>query len=293
MEQIPKAKLCRHKRSKTLSAVCFYVVAGLISLVVILPFLYLIATSFKTFENAVSEASSLLPSPFIFDNYKLVFTQHGFLRGFAASLLLSTVPAIGIVASSSLVAYGFTRFEVREKEGIFFFLMLSVMIPGQVLQISMYALYVRIGWINSYLPFLIPPFLGGGIMNVFLIRQFFRSTPKALFEAAEIDGAGELRIFLTIAMPLSLPVLIMVGVNSFVGGWNDFMTPLLYLGAREDLQPLALLMYNLYDRTKIGDTKQWNIISAASLLTMLPLIILFFCSQRYFIEGISLSGIKE
>ena len=125
------------------------------------------------------------------------------------------------------------------------------------------------------------------------MRQFMRSIPKALFEAAEIDGASEFRMYVTIAMRISVPILITVGIFTFTGAWNDFMGPLVYLNGAEGKKPLALVMYQMYNTAKIGDMKQWNLISASSVITVLPLIAVFFACQKYFIEGVSVSGIKQ
>ena len=278
---------------RIISGILLYVVLILASVILIIPFLSLLSTSFKTFEDAVTNMGSLWPEQFTFDNYIRVVDEQGYLRGLWNSIHISVIATVGTVLSSSCVAYAFARFDVREKEAIFSFLLMSVMIPGQVLQSSMYALYVPIGWIDTFLPFWIPPFLGGGIMNVFLIRQFFRGIPKTLFEAAELDGANEFRMYFTLAMRMSVPILLAVAIFTFTGSWNDFMGPLLYLRGSDEKKPLALVMYQMYDLLKIGDTKQWNIISAGNVLTMLPIIILFFCCQKYFIEGISVSGIKQ
>ena len=270
-----------------------YVFLILLAVCFMLPFLALISTSFKTFEDAVTNMTSLIPKSFTLDNYKRAFTEQGILLGLWNSVIISVVSTVGTVLSASLVAYAFARFDVKEKEFIFSILMASTMIPGQVLQISMFALYNDIGWMNTLLPFLIPPFLGGGIMNVFLMRQFMRSIPKALFEAAEIDGASEFRMYSTIAMRISVPILITVGIFTFTGAWNDFMGPLVYLNGAEGKKPLALVMYQMYNTAKIGDMKQWNLISASSVITVLPLIAVFFACQKYFIEGVSVSGIKQ
>jgi len=283
-------KLCQKNKKVVILPYVFLI---LLAICFVLPFLALISTSFKTFEDAVTNMTSLIPKSFTFDNYKRAFTEQGILLGLWNSVIISVVSTVGTVLSASLVAYAFARFDVKEKEFIFSILMASTMIPGQVLQISMFALYNDIGWMNTLLPFLIPPFLGGGIMNVFLMRQFMRSIPKALFEAAEIDGASEFRMYVTIAMRISVPILITVGIFTFTGAWNDFMGPLVYLNGAEGKKPLALVMYQMYNTAKIGDMKQWNLISASSVITVLPLIAVFFACQKYFIEGVSVSGIKQ
>ncbi|HBK02174.1 MAG TPA: sugar ABC transporter ATP-binding protein [Clostridiales bacterium] len=283
-------KLCQKNKKVVILPYVFLI---LLAICFVLPFLALISTSFKTFEDAVTNMTSLIPKSFTFDNYKRAFTEQGILLGLWNSVIISVVSTVGTGLSASLVAYAFARFDVKEKEFIFSILMASTMIPGQVLQISMFALYNDIGWMNTLLPFLIPPFLGGGIMNVFLMRQFMRSIPKALFEAAEIDGASEFRMYVTIAMRISVPILITVGIFTFTGAWNDFMGPLVYLNGAEGKKPLALVMYQMYNTAKIGDMKQWNLISASSVITVLPLIAVFFACQKYFIEGVSVSGIKQ
>lgn len=280
-------------KKKLATDILFYAVLIIFSLILLLPFISLLSASFKTFEQVLLEPASLLPKPFVFDNYGIVIKEQNYIHGLGISLMISSVTTLGTVLSSAFVAYAFSRFSVKEKEAIFSILMMGVMIPGQVLQISMYALYVKINWINTFLPLILPAFLGGGILNVFLIRQFFTGVPKSLFEAAEIDGGNELRIFATVAIPLSAPILLTVGLFTFVGAWNDFMGPLLYLGGKEELYPLALLMYNMNSRLKIGDAKQWNIISAANVLMMLPTIILYGFMQKYFQEGIAVSGLKD
>ena len=276
-----------------ISKVVLYAILIIATIILVIPFLSLFFTSFKTFEDAVGNMSRLWPVKFTFDNYVRVINEQGYLMGLWNSVHISVITTIGTVFSASCVAFAFARFEVREKEAIFSFLLMSVMIPGQVLQISMYALYVKLNWIDTFLPFWIPPFLGGGIMNVFLIRQFFRGIPKTLFEAAELDGANELQMYFVLSMRMSIPILITVGIFTLTGTWNDFMGPLLYLKGNASQKPLALVMYEMYDILKIGDTKQWNIIAAGNVLTMLPIIIMFFCCQKYFIEGISVSGIKQ
>ena len=193
--------------------------------------------------------------------------------------------------TSALVAYAFSRFDFKYK-GIIFAVMLStIMIPGQILQIPLYEMYRGMGWINTYKPMIIPAFLGGGITNVFLIRQFFNSLPKSIFESAQIDGAGEFRIFATIAVPLSKAIIFTVAIFSFTASWNDFYSPLLYIND-DKKYTLAYGLYIFFDKFKVGSYKAWNIICAANLVVIVPIIVLYFFAQRYFMEGITLGGVK-
>ncbi len=277
--------------------VILYTILVIFSIILLLPFISLLSTSFKTFEQAVSEPANLIPTSIVvakLSNYKTVLFEQNYTTGLFTSLHIAFISAFGTTFSASLVAYAFARFDVKEKDWIFSVLMFSAMIPGQVLTISMYELYINLGWLNTYFPFWIPPFLGGGIMNVFLIRQFFLGIPKTLYEAAEIDGANYFGQYATLALPLSVPVLLTVFIFTFTGSWNDFMTPLLFLsGADANKLPLSLLMYRMYDLLKVGDTKQWNVISAGNILMMVPIVVLFIFTQKYFIEGVSVSGIKQ
>mgnify|MGYP000942363567 FL=1 len=159
----------------------------------------------------------------------------------------------------------------------------TIMIPGQILQIPLYEMYRGMGWINTYKPMIIPAFLGGGITNVFLIRQFFNSLPKSIFESAQIDGAGEFRIFATIAVPLSKAIIFTVAIFSFTASWNDFYSPLLYIND-DKKYTLAYGLYIFFDKFKVGSYKAWNIICAANLVVIVPIIVLYFFAQRYFVH---------
>ena len=260
-------------------------------IVFLMPLIVLLMTSFKTFDQVIGRPTSLWPNPWNPSNYVSAVTDFQFFLYLWNSIKIVSVVLIGTIISASLTAYAFTAFEVREKNLILVLYMACLMLPGQVLMIPMYEVFRAFQWTDTYLPFWIPPLLGGGITNVFLIRQFFLSIPRSLREAAEMDGAGELRVFLQIVIPLCIPVLCTVGIFTFIGSWNDFFTPLLYLNQLE-MRPLAYAFFNYFETTKVGDTKQWNLISAAGVLTMLPTILLFVAAQKYFVEGISLSGIK-
>lgn len=277
----------------------------LLALILIVPIVAIVLTSFKTVTQSVYDKSSFLPDVWTLEGYAYIFgssdavsSDYNFFLSLFNSLHIALIASIGTVLSSSIVAFAFTRFDVKEKEGIFSFLMFSVMIPGQVLMLSMYELYVNLGWKDTFLPFWIPPFLGGGILNVFLIRQFFRGVPRTLFEAAEIDGASNFRIYSQIVLPLSVPILITVFIFTFTGNWNDFMTPLVYLTSREKF-PLAYSLYNIYDGIYInkdllgiGGERPWNIVGAACIMSALPIVILFFFTQKYFVESITVTGVK-
>ena len=278
-------------RAKKRNSVIINVFLALCVILFLLPLIVLLLTSFKTFEQIIHDPTSFLPNKWVYTNYVSAVTDFKFFLYLWNSIKIVVVIMIGTLLSASLTAYAFSAYEVKESGIILAIYMACMMLPGQVVMIPMYEVFRELDWLNTYLPFWIPPFLGGGFANVFLIRQFFMSIPKALRDAAEIDGAGEIRIFAQIVMPLCIPVLCTVGIFTFIGAWNDFFTPLLYLN-KDEMRPLAYAFFNYFETTKVGDTKQWNLIAAAGVLTMLPTVIIFSITQKFFVEGISLSGIK-
>lgn len=253
--------------------------------------LTLLLTSFKTFEQIMVDPINPIPKPWSAEGYSTFFTEFPFLNYLKNTVFLVVIGVLGTVFSSSLAAYGFMRFDVKHKKYIFSLMLAMIMVPGTVLQIPIYELYINLGWIDTYYPFTIPAFLGGGFINIFLLRQFMLSIPKEYFEAQEIDGANEIRMYATLAIPLSAPVLISICIFTLTGIWNDFFQPLMYL-TDEKLYTLGYGLYIFFDRFKIENNRAWNIISAANLCISLPIILLYFFAQKYFIQGINVGGLK-
>ena len=281
----------KNRRKIKKSIIVIDIILVISTCLVLLPIVTMVMTSLKTFEDVQMNPASLIPKEFTLKNYVTVFTEFPFTQYLINTLFITITSTIGITLTSALVAYAFSRFDFKYK-GIIFAVMLStIMIPGQILQIPLYEMYRGMGWINTYKPMIIPAFLGGGITNVFLIRQFFNSLPKSIFESAQIDGAGEFRIFATIAVPLSKAIIFTVAIFSFTASWNDFYSPLLYIND-DKKYTLAYGLYIFFDKFKVGSYKAWNIICAANLVVIVPIIVLYFFAQRYFVEGITLGGIK-
>lgn len=279
-----------YTRRQIRAAIGKYTILIVLTVILILPFAVLFFTSFKSSQQIIEAPLSLLPWEWHFENYARAFSQLNFFLLTFNSLHIVFFSIIGTLLSSSLVAYAFVNFKVRETPIIFSVMLSSIMIPAQVVQIPMYELYRSFEWINTFIPFWIPPFLGGGIANVFLIMQFMRSVPAALSEAAEIDGASSFRVFWQIIIPLCKPILFTVGIFTFIGCWNDFFSPLLYLTNEENFT-LALGLYHVYN-SNINGSKPWNLVSAANIVTMIPIILIYFFMQRYFVEGITLGSVK-
>ena len=281
----------KNRRKIKKSTIVIDIILVISTCLVLLPIVTMVMTSLKTFEDVQMNPASLIPKEFTLKNYVTVFTEFPFAQYLINTLFITITSTIGITLTSALVAYAFSRFDFKYK-GIIFAVMLStIMIPGQILQIPLYEMYRGMGWINTYNPMIIPAFLGGGITNVFLIRQFFNSLPKSIFESAQIDGAGEFRIFATIAVPLSKAIIFTVAIFSFTASWNDFYSPLLYIND-DKKYTLAYGLYIFFDKFKVGSYKAWNIICAANLVVIVPIIVLYFFAQRYFVEGITLGGVK-
>jgi multiple sugar transport system permease protein len=210
-----------------------------------------------------------------------------FPRYLRNTLILCVLTVLGTVVSSSLAAYGFSRVEWRGRNGLFVLALATMMVPFPVTMVPMYSLFRWLGWIGTLRPLWVGSFFAGAF-NVFLLRQFFMTLPKDLSEAARIDGCSEFRIFWQIVLPLCKPALMVVALFQFMYTWNDFMGPLIYLTNQNDFT-LALGLQ--FFQSQLGGT-EWHYLMAASTLVALPIIVLFFFTQRTFIEGISMTGIK-
>jgi len=223
------------------------------------------------------------------ENYHLVLTNPNvsFVRFFQNSLVIATLCTIGVVISSSMVAYAFARVQFRGRDRLFIVLLSTMMLPGIVTMIPTYVLYKYLHWVNTILPLTVPAFLGGGAFNIFLLRQFFLGIPVELDEAAKLDGASHWTILTRVVMPLSGPALATVAVFTFIGSWRDFMGPLIYLN---DVNKQTLeLGLSTYASLR---AEQWHLLMAGSVLVTIPLIAIFLVGQRYFVRGIVMTGIK-
>ncbi len=264
-----------------------YLLCLLGSAVMLLPLVWLVRSSFMGLSQIFVFPPEWLPNPWRFDNYPKALTTIPFFRYFINTLIILVPSVIGTVATSALAAYGFARLRWPGRDIIFNILMTTLMLPYAVTLIPTFLVWARLGLINTYWPLILPSWFGGGIFFIFLLRQFFMSLPKELDEAATIDGANPLQIFWHIIIPLSRPALITVAIFSTLNAWNDFLGPLIYLNdSRQFTLALGLAEFTgLY-------TSQWHLLMAASTVVLLPVLILFFVAQRYFIEGIALTGSK-
>ncbi|GGD80530.1 carbohydrate ABC transporter permease [Paenibacillus nasutitermitis] len=251
--------------------------------IVLVPMLWTLSTSLKT--PAEVFGGGFFPKKWLWSNYSDAINAIPFFRFLGNTLIILVPVMIGTVASAAVCAYGFARFNFKGKRTLFLILLATMMLPSQVTMIPTFLMFKEAGFSNSFLPLILPAFFGGGAFNIFLIRQFMRGIPRELDESAFVDGAKRWQIFTRIMLPLSKPPLIAVSIFTFMGVWNDFQGPLIYLNSN-DKYTLALGlsmfkgMYNI----------EWNMLMAATILIMLPALIVFFVAQKYFIEGISISS---
>ncbi|MGC4030339.1 MAG: carbohydrate ABC transporter permease [Tepidisphaeraceae bacterium] len=261
----------------------------------ILPFMWMLSTSLKTLDNAMAYPPQWIPNPFKFSNYTEVVAsgKTDFLLWTRNTLIVAVLGVTGTTLSSALVAYGFSKIKFKGRGFLFAVMLATMMVPFPVTMVSLFAIFRWLGdhtgveWLGTFKPLWVPAWFGSAF-NIFLLRQFFVTIPDDISEAARIDGCSEFGIFWRIIMPLSRPALTVVALFAFMGIWNDYLGPLIYL-QRPDQFTLALGLQNF--QSQHGGTP-WHLLMAASVLVILPVIVLFFLAQKTFIEGIATTGMK-
>lgn len=257
-----------------------------------LPLLWMLSTSLKSDEGVYGgtagfSLSSLIPSPPVWSNYPKALSAVPFEDYLRNTLLLCAITVVGAVLSSACVAYGFARVDFRGKGFLFALLIATMALPGQVTMIPVFELFRNLGWYGTYLPLTVPAFAGVPFY-IFLLTQFFRTLPDDLTESARLDGAGEFLIFRRIILPLAKPALATCALFQFLGTWNDFLGPLIYVNDPSKYT----LAYGLQQfMSAYGG--QWTQLMAASIVFTLPIVVLFFFAQRTFIQGIATTGGKN
>lgn len=255
--------------------------------VMLVPFLWLLSSSLKSEGQIWVFPIQWVPKPVMWSNYVRALTYLPFGLYTMNTLFITIMTLLGVVLTSSLAGYAFARLRFPGREMIFYIVLSTMMLPYVVTLIPTYIIFKDLGWIDTFKPLIVPAFFGGGAFNIFLFRQFFRTIPQELLDAARIDGASELKIFGEIMVPLSSPVMATVAIFTFMGAWNDFLGPLIYLNSPNKLTvALGLANFkNLY-------STNWNLLMAASAAMIMPIVALFFVAQRYFVKGIVLTGMK-
>jgi multiple sugar transport system permease protein len=201
--------------------------------------------------------------------------------------VIAALNVIGVLISASIVAFGFARVRFPARDKLFMVLIATVMIPYHVTLIPTYVLFRELGWLNTFLPLTVPAWFGGGAFNIFLLRQFYMRLPLELDDAARVDGASLWRIYTDVILPQSKPAMGVIAIFTFLGTWNDFFGPFIYLNSTDKYTlPLMLRLFQSTEGT------QWHLLMAASVMTAIPCIALYFVAQRYFIQGVVFTGLK-
>ena len=271
-----------------LGQVLALVVLVFVAFLFVAPFFWMLSTSLKPAQEIFEY--NWIPSTLVWSNYRDALTSAPFGTYFKNSLIVTVGSTLGAVFSSSLVAYSFARLRWPGRDFWFLLVLGTMMLPGIVTLIPQYILFAELGWVNTFRPLVVPSWLASDAFYVFLLRQFFRTIPMELSEAAKIDGASELRIWWQIVTPLSRPALVAVMIFAFNGAWGDYLKPLIYLSS-ESKYTLQLGLTTFQQAA--GGLPRWDWMMAASLVVMLPVVIVFFLGQKYFIEGITMTGIKR
>ena len=283
------------EKSKSIKKFLIYVVLAALSIVFILPLVWMLITSLKSYSQNLSYPPTFIPRPITFENYSYgLFEFINFFKYFGNSVFITLIGVVITMFSATFVAYGFARIKVRENKYLFWIVLATMMLPTHITMISSYVIWSKLGVLNggmngftSYIPLLIGSLFGGSPFYIFLTRQFFAGIPKELEEAACIDGCTPIMTYFKIFLPLSKPILATIVIFSFQGYWNDFMGPLIYVkDVNRYTLAQALTLFNMPHEVL------WGPMMAASVVTIIPVMVLFAKFQKYFLGSITISGIK-
>jgi multiple sugar transport system permease protein len=276
-------KWSRSSTNNALRCLVMWVIAA----AVLVPFGWMISCSLKTPDQVFAMPPTWLPSPVMWSNYVQAFKAMPVALYTRNTVLITMLCIVGYLVSGSLVAYAFARLRWPGRDVWFYVLLATMMIPPQVTIVPIFVIYRQLHWIDTYYPLVVPAYLSGWPFFIFMMRQFFLTIPQELTEAAKVDGASHLRIYFSLILPLSKPVLATVAVFAFLLHWNDFFGPLIFLATETKFTlALGLMAYASKHQT------EWSTLMAVSLIMLAPTLVVFFFCQRYFVEGIALTGTK-
>lgn len=283
----------QNKMKKTwYRSVIKHIALSLVAISMLLPFLWMVSTSLKETADVFTIPPKWIPDPILWENYLSVFQKLPFMRFFANTAFYTVSVMFFEVFVSVIVAYGFARFKFKGKKILFMFLLVTIMLPGEITIVPGYVFWAKLGeifgvsFINTYIPLILPA-IGGQAVHVFFMSQYFRGIPKDFAEAAYMNGAGSWKILWKVYVPMSIPAIITIGISSFMGTWNSFLGPLIYLNDIEKFTvQIGLTMFEGMFEVN------WPLLMAATTLSMLPIMILFFTMQKYFIQSNKSDGIK-
>jgi ABC-type glycerol-3-phosphate transport system permease component len=288
LANVKRAQLMR-RSTKQLRTVLLYAVLIGGAMFFLFPLVWMVGTSLKTIDEVGRTQLHLLPESPQWVNYQKQLEDPTFWRSYFNSIFIVTLVLVGTITSVSFVAFSFSRLEWKGRSVVFALMMSTLMLPYQATLVPQYVMFHKLGWIRTFNPITLPGFFAGGAALVFLLRQFMLSIPKELDEAAMIDGANPFQIYWRIIMPLSRPAVATITVFLFVGQWNNLLMPLIYL------QKPQLYTMPIYVAQKLNLQEvplPWQDVMAASVLFVIPVLVVFMLTQRYFIEGITTTGSK-
>lgn len=269
---------------------CFHFFVSLLGFIMIYPLIWMIFSSFKESSLVLSTVGQLIPSQWRLDNYVNGWSGFGgttFATFFKNSFIVTVLTVIGNVSASAMAAYGFSRLHFKGRGLWFVCMMITMMVPSQVLVVPQYVIFHKLNWLDTFLPLIVPEW-GGRAFFIFMMMQFIAGIPRELDEAALIDGCGKIRLFLSVICPLIVPAMATSAIFSFYWKWDDFMGSLLYLNAPKNYT-VSIALKLFCDPTAVSD---YGAMFAMCVLSLLPVIILFLFTQRYIVDGIATSGLK-
>lgn len=282
----PVSRLTLGQR-RTIGHIIVHVLLWLGVVLMFIPLAWTLSTSLKPVSDIYIFPPKWIPNPIRWENYREAVTAIPFLTYLKNTVIITGLSIVGKVASVTLVGFAFARLQWWGREVFFVIMLATMMLPPHVTLIPQFVLFKQLGWIDTFYPLIVPQFFGGPYLT-FLARQFFMTLPRDLDDAARIDGCSSWGVFSRVIMPLSKPVVIMIVILVFNGAWNEFLMPLIYLQNQNNFTlALGLRMFQGEAATS------WHLLMAASLLTMLPVLVLFFTAQRYFMQGIVFTGVKQ
>ncbi|GIP20305.1 MULTISPECIES: carbohydrate ABC transporter permease [Paenibacillus] len=267
-----------------------FILLLLVTVIMLAPLWFMVTTSLKNSKEMLAFPPTLIPQTFAWENFSELFTntEIKFGQQYMNSLIVGVLAVIGTLLSSSLVAFGFARYHTKVSNLMFMLVLSTLMLPYPAIMIPQFLLFTKMGMHDTLLPLILPNFFGSAYM-IFLLRQFFSSIPNELYDAGRMDGCSEFRLFANLTLPLAGPALATCAIFTFIWNWNDLLTPVLYLDSQENFTLPVGLASMMSSKFRLAP---WNLLMAASILSSLPIIVLFTVAQRRFVEGIVLTGIK-
>lgn len=294
IETTENPEAARLKRNKKIKRVVFVAVIHMALIVTailfVFPLLWMLSVALQSEEEmrlANGFWDMLVPNEWLWSNYREVFRVIPFMRYFRNSAIVTVLTVIGTIVSASLVSYAFAKLRWPGRNVVYTVMIATMILPSFILMIPTYKMYSAMEFVDTWLPLVLPAFLGGGAGNIILIQQFYMSIPREMSEAAKIDGAGHVTIWMRIMLPLCAPVIATVAIFSFLFSWNDYLQPLIYINSPSK-QTIAQGLRAFQSQT----TTRWGLLMAGSLISMIPNLILFCFCQKFFLEGLKVGGVK-